>query len=108
MTGVKKTLTKYGEVTIVKSNPYIDNTINGFGISPLVMELMTYTGHMDCYGRSNEIIKRFLSIDVSPSQVYRVTDAVSEALEDSIDNEERILPQLPKDDMLFMLRNCFG
>ena len=63
---------------------------------------MAYAGHMDCYGRSNEIIKRFLSIDVSPSQVYRVTDSVSEAMEDSIDAEERILPPLAKDDMLYV------
>jgi len=63
---------------------------------------MVYAGHMDCYERSNEILERFLSIEVSPSQVYRVTDSVSEALEESLDAEERILPLIERDDMLYV------
>jgi hypothetical protein len=52
----------------------------GFGISPYMQELMTYAGHLECYGRSHEIQKEFLSIEESPSRVYRVTDCVSESL----------------------------
>jgi hypothetical protein len=53
---------------------------HGFVISPYMQELMTYAGHLDCYARSHEILEQFLSIKVSPSQVYRVTDHVSESL----------------------------
>jgi hypothetical protein len=49
---------------------------HGFGISPCMQELMTYAGHLECYVRSHEIPGQFLSMEVSPSQVYRVKDHV--------------------------------
>jgi hypothetical protein len=67
-----------------------------------MMELMTYAGHLECYGKSNEILHRFMDIDVSPAQIYRVTDLVSELLEEKLDAEERILPPLERDDMLYV------
>ena len=66
-----------------------------------MQELMAYAGHLDCYERCNEVLKRFLSVEVSPTQVYRVTDFVSEKLEDCFDPQERILPPIEKDDLLY-------
>ncbi|GHT55156.1 hypothetical protein AGMMS49982_20790 [Bacteroidia bacterium] len=62
----------------MKSNPYLQGSKNGFGISPYMQEMMVYAGHLDTYERCNEVIEKFLSVEVSPSQVYRVTNAVAE------------------------------
>jgi transposase-like protein len=75
---------------------------HGFGISPYMQELMTYAGHMECYVRSHEILEQFLSIKVSPSQVYRVTDHVSESLEGEDAMSERTLPPVSQTDVLYV------
>jgi hypothetical protein len=41
----KKALTKFGEISINKTHRYMQGMINGFSISPLMQELMTYAGH---------------------------------------------------------------
>jgi hypothetical protein len=75
---------------------------NGFGISPLMQELMTYAGHLECYAKSDEILNRFLSVDVNPSQVYRVTNHISEQLTEEEKNEERLLPMVSKEEVLYV------
>lgn len=80
----------------------MSNCRNGFGISPLMQELMVYAGHLECYGKCNEVLHHFLSIEISPSQVYRVTDFVSEQLAERLDPQERVLPPIGKDDMLYV------
>jgi hypothetical protein len=70
-TDVKKTLTRFGEIAILKTNPYMKGVHHGFGISPYMQELMTYAGHPECYARSHEIPEQFLSLEASPLQVYR-------------------------------------
>jgi hypothetical protein len=75
---------------------------NGFGISPLMQELMTYAGHLECYAKSDEILQRFLSVAVSPSQVYRVTNHVSEQLIEEESEEERLLPAVSKEEVLYV------
>jgi hypothetical protein len=67
-------------------------SINCFGTSPLMQELMTCAGHLECYAKSDEILNRFLSADVSVSQVYRVTNGISEQLREEENEEERLLP----------------
>jgi hypothetical protein len=67
-----------------------------------MQELMTYAGHIECYAKSNEILQHFLSIEVSPSQVYRVTDTVSESLKPEDERLERLLPPLSKEDVLYV------
>lgn len=67
-----------------------------------MQELMVYAGHLDCYGKCNEVLARFLSLEVSSSQVYRVTDFVSDQLEDRLTGEERVLPPIAKDDLLYV------
>jgi hypothetical protein len=67
-----------------------------------MQELMTYAGQMDCYVRCEEILERFTSVKVSPSQVYRVTDYVSESLKEEDLKTERTLPPLSNDDILYV------
>ncbi|GHU80804.1 hypothetical protein FACS1894145_7540 [Bacteroidia bacterium] len=97
----KKTLTKYGSMSIVKTNPYMESHKQGFGISPYMQELMTYAGHLDCYEKGNEILQRFLSIEVSSTQIYRVTNAVSESLSSEDESTERILPPVSSSEVLY-------
>jgi hypothetical protein len=75
---------------------------NSFGISPYMQELMTYAGHLDCYGKCEETIEKFTSVKVSPSQVYRVTDCVSESLGDEDLKAERTLQPVSKEDVLYV------
>ena len=75
---------------------------NGFGISPLMQELITYAGHLECYAKSDEIPNRFLSVEVSVSQVYRVTNCVSERMRAEDNEPERLLPALAKEEVLYL------
>ena len=75
---------------------------NGFGISPLMQELMTYAGQLECYSKSDEILNRFLSVEVNMSQVYRVTNFISEQLREEEFEGERLLPMVSKDEVLYV------
>ena len=46
-----------------------------------MQELMTYAGQLDCYVQCNEILSKFIGVDVSVMQVYRVTDTYGNLLE---------------------------
>jgi hypothetical protein len=87
---------------VLKSHCYIQGQKNGFGISPLMQELMTYAGHLDCYGKSNEVLSRFLSVTVSSPQVYRVTNAVSEGLKEEEEKATRTLPPVSMEEVLYV------
>ena len=65
-------------------------------------ELITYAGHLECYAKSHEILERFTSVEVSPSQVYRVTDSVSECLKEEDAKTDRTLSPLSKEDTLYV------
>jgi len=73
----------------------------GFGISPYMQELMVYAGQMDCYARCDEILEHFTTVQVNPSQVYRVTEYVSGALKEEDRKSERTLSPLSKEDVLY-------
>jgi hypothetical protein len=74
----------------------------GFGISPYMQELMVYAGHLDCYADCNETIEKFTMVTVNPSQVYRVTDSVSESLQAEDLRRERTLQPVSKEDVLYV------
>jgi hypothetical protein len=75
---------------------------NGFGISPYMQELMVYAGHLDCYGKCEETIEKFISVKVNPSQVYRITDYVSESIKGEDLKIERTLQPVSKEDVLYV------
>ena len=85
----KKTLTVFGELTIARIHPFSE-AVNGFQISPRMQQLMTYCGQLDSYEKSNEVLKEMLQIEVSDTQIYRVTDFYGKAVE-AIVNEEAVL-----------------
>ena len=67
-----------------------------------MQELMVYAGCMDTYARCNEVLEHFTMIQVSPSQVYRVTESVSEALKGEDSKAERKLRPLARTDVLYV------
>ena len=86
----------------MKSHAYFQGHRYGFGISPYMQELITYAGQMECYGSCEEILEQFTTVKVSPSQVYRVTNYVSESLKAEDHKAERTLSPLSKDDLLYV------
>ena len=65
-----------------------------------MQELMVYAGQLDCYVRSNEVIKQFLRVDVSAARVYRVTDTYGGEVGKTV-NEEKALPALKQAEVLY-------
>ena len=80
----------------------MDARKNGFGISPYMQELMVYAGHLDCYIKCEETLEKFTFVKVNPSQVYRVTDFVSESLKGEDLKSERTLQPLSNEDILYV------
>ena len=63
---------------------------------------MTYAGQLDCYVKCDEILEKFTSVQVHPSQIYRVTDHVSESLKAEDRKIERTLQPVSKQDVLYV------
>ena len=79
----KKTLTKFGKIDISNTHKFSSGNY-GFQISPALQELMVYVGQLECYEKSSELIKKFIELDVSETQIYRVTDFYGEKIEESV------------------------
>ena len=45
-----------------------------------MQQLMTYSGQLDSYEKSNEVLKEMLQIEVSGTQIYKVTDFYGKAV----------------------------
>lgn len=65
-----------------------------------MQELMVYAGQTESYGNCNEVIKKFIDIEVSPAQVYRVSDLYGEEVGKGL-NGECILEPVRKDEVLY-------
>ena len=61
---------------------------------------MTYCGQLDSYEKSNEVLKEMLQIDVSETQIYRVTDFYGEAVAGTV-NETPVLSPVKADEVLY-------
>lgn len=55
--------------------------MQGFAISPLLQEMMVYVGQMESYGNGVEVLERLAGVEVSSTQLYRVTDSYGALLE---------------------------
>jgi Uncharacterised protein family (UPF0236) len=66
-----------------------------------LQELFVYIGQLDCYQKCNEIIKKFIDIEVSISQVYLVTDFYGEAAAKQV-NVCRSLEPVKKEEVLYV------
>lgn len=89
-----------GELTIAKSHPFSE-AINGFQISPRMQQLMTYCGQLDSYEKSNEVLKEMLQIEVSETQIYRVTDFYGKAVSATV-NEDAVLSAVKADEVMYV------
>lgn len=87
----KKNLTTLGYVTINNSHQFSRGN-NGFQISPRMQELMAYAGQVDSYENSHEVIKEFINVEVSSTQVYRVADLYGNKVGESLNNERLLEP----------------
>jgi hypothetical protein len=90
-----------GRITISNAHAF-SNGNHGFQISALLQELMVYAGQLDCYGRCNEILEKFLSVQVSATQVFRLTDLYGEELEKRHDFTTRSQPPLRAQELLYV------
>lgn len=63
---------------------------------------MVFAGTTDCYGKCNEIIGKFLNIEVSAAQVYCVTEAYGAELSQTMDATQRTLPPARDDETVYI------
>ena len=96
----KKNLTTLGYVTINNNHRFSKRT-NGFQISPRLQELMVYAGQTDSYDNCNEVIKTFINVEVSSTQVYRVSDLYGEALKQDVAKDDRLLSLVSSQEVLY-------
>jgi len=102
LTGEKKIrkLTRFGKISISKKHPF-SKAVHGFQISPRMQELMVYAGQLDCYERCNEVIREFTDVEVSTTQIYRLTDTYGTELEKQVSNQA-VLSPLKKQEALYV------
>ncbi len=68
-----------------------------------MQELMIFAGESDCYSKCDEVLEKFLSIEVNSMEVYRVTDSYGEELERDEDFSERILSPVQKEEIVYVM-----
>jgi len=76
-----------GKVQISNDNPLLQIT-DGHRISPLLGEKLVYIGQLDSYERGSEIAERLLNLQISDSQIYRITDGIGERTESWLAEED--------------------
>ena len=57
-----------------------------------MQQLITYCGQLDSYEKSNEVMKEMLQIEVSETQIYRVTDFYGKAVEATVNTGPALSP----------------
>jgi Uncharacterised protein family (UPF0236) len=93
--------TTVGRITISNAKAFSKGN-RGFQISALLQELMVYAGTLDCYGRSGEMLQKFLSVQVSAAQVFRLTDLYGEHLGKQHDFTQRSMAPLQHQETLYI------
>lgn len=93
--------TTMGRITISNANCFSSGN-RGFQISACLQELMVYIGQLDCYSRAGEIIQKFLSVQVSATQVFRLTDLYGQQVGKQHDFTQRSQPPLQQQDPLYV------
>jgi hypothetical protein len=72
-------LSRFGQMEIAATHPFCRSVLHSF-TSPYLQDLMVFTGAVDVFSAVPAQLERLLRICVSTSSVYRVTQAVAEAL----------------------------
>jgi hypothetical protein len=97
----KRLTTTLGRITLSNQNPFSRGN-HGFQISALLQELMVYAGTLDCYCKANEILCKFLSTQVSATQLFRLTDLYGEEVGKADDFTQRSQPPLQREETLYV------
>ena len=63
---------------------------------------MVYVGHLDCYQKGNDILEKLVSVKVSASQLYRVTDTYGAQIGKTTNPQERTLPPVRENEVLYV------
>jgi hypothetical protein len=87
-------------MSIAKSHPFSE-AVNGFQISPRMQQLMTYCGQLDSYEKSSEVMKEMLQLEVSDTQIYRVTDFYGKQVASTV-NEDAVLSPVKAEEVLYV------
>jgi len=66
-----------------------------------MQELIVYAGQLECYERSNEVIKQFLNVEIGHTQAHRVTDTYGEEL-GKVPMTERSMPPVKNQETLYV------
>jgi hypothetical protein len=93
--------TTMGRITISNAHDFSRGN-HGFQISALLQELMVYAGQLQCYAHCHEVLEKFLSVQVSATQVYRLTDVYGQKLGDTVDFTNRTQPPLQAREVLYI------
>lgn len=62
---------------------------------------MVYSGQLDCYQKSNEVLKKFIEVEVSTTQVFLVTDFYGKTAETEVNNCRSLEP-VKKEEVLYV------
>ena len=91
--------TRFGQIEVAHSHRFKAKT-NGFFIIPYLQELMALAGVSDVYSASSNLFRAFLQIDVSPSQVYRVSTVLGHQI--TLDLQQDVAhPELVNDEVVY-------
>lgn len=96
-------LSRFGKIEIAKRHIF-SGAVNGFQISPYMQEKMVYAGQSDCYAESREIVSKYLLVNVSLTQMQRVTNRYGSLLEKERkkDKMQQDLLQLTPEETLYV------
>lgn len=96
-------LSRYGKIEIDKRHAFSE-AVNGFQISPYMQDKMIYAGQSDCYAESQEILSKYLLVNVSNTQLQRVTNRYGALLEEDRKKEKQEPPalQLTKEEIVYV------
>jgi Uncharacterised protein family (UPF0236) len=101
----KKIQTKFGEVKIGSSHTFSQSG-NGFKQSPLLQELILATCAESPYGLSKELLSKYLDIDTTEMQLYRITTHYGQALGPILEATTSLQPQTKKEDYLYAMADA--
>lgn len=93
-------------MTITKTHPFSEPA-GGFAISPRMQALMTYAGQVDSYEKSSDVFKEMLQLEVSETQIYRVTDFYGKVVEATV-NQDVVLSPVKEEGVLLCRSGWFA
>jgi len=69
-------------------------------VSPYLQEQTTFISQMEVYGQARQTIEKLLRVEISTSQVYRITDTYGELIEEELKQD---IPQMSiaKDEVVY-------